>query len=63
MGDLDEIKKNMDATIADNPAWQTIDAVKNNRVYYLPQNLFLLSPGLDYPKAVRAVVRLIYPAS
>ena len=60
MGDADELKKNMQAEIDSNEAWQALDAVKNNRVYYLPQNLFLLSPGLNYPKAVRTVIRLIY---
>lgn len=63
MGDAEELKKNMQETIAANDAWQALDAVKNNRIYYLPQNLFLLSPGLNYPAAVKYVVKLIYRAS
>ena len=62
MGDADEIKKNMQEMIDSNDAWQAIGAVKNNRIYYLPQNLFLLSPGLNYPAAVKYVVKLIYSA-
>jgi len=27
----------------------------------LPQDLFLLSPGLRYPEAVKTMARLIYP--
>ena len=61
MGDLDEIKSNMDKAIAENAAWQTIGAIKNNQLYYLPQDLFLLSPGLRYPDAVRQMAQLIYP--
>ena len=61
MGDLDEIKANMAKAIETNEAWQAIGAVKNNRLYYLPQNLFLLSPGLRYPEAVRQMAELIYP--
>ncbi len=61
MGDIDEIKANMLQAIEDNKAWQTIGAVKNNRLYFLPQDLFLLSPGLHYPDAVREMARLIYP--
>lgn len=61
MGDLDEIKANMAKAIETNEAWQAIGAVKNNRLYYLPQNLFLLSPGLRYPEAVKQMAELIYP--
>lgn len=61
MGDLDEIKSNMTKAIAENAAWQTIGAVKDNRLYFLPQDLFLLSPGLRYPDAVRTMAQLIYP--
>ena len=60
MGDADEIKANMLAAISENAAWQAIGAVKNNRLYFLPQNLFLLSPGLRYPDAVKTMAQLIY---
>lgn len=61
MGNPDEIKLKMDRLIASNEAWQSLQAIKNNRLYYLPQDMFLLSPGLDYPKAVKYMARLIYP--
>ena len=61
MGDIDEIKSNMTKAIAENAAWQTIGAVKNNQLYFLPQDLFLLSPGLRYPDAVKTMAQLIYP--
>ena len=61
MGDADEIKANMLKAIDENDAWKAIGAVKNNRLYFLPQNLFLLSPGLRYPDAVRKMAELIYP--
>ena len=60
MGDIDKIKANMQEAIETNDAWQAIGAVKNNQLYYLPQNLFLLSPGLNYPDAVRMMAELIY---
>ena len=62
MGDADEIKANMIKAIDENAAWQAIGAVKNNRLYFLPQDLFLLSPGLRYPDAVKKIAELIYPA-
>ncbi len=61
MGKIEDIKANMDKMINDNPAWQTIPAVKNGQIYYLPQDLFLLSPGIHYPEAVELMARLIYP--
>jgi len=61
MGDIDEIKIAMEKRFAENPAWQTIPAIKNQQLYYLPQDLFLLSPGIHYPDAVEYVAKLIYP--
>ena len=61
MGKITEIKKSMEKTMAENPAWQSIPAVRNQRVYYLPQDLFLLSPGIHYPEAVETMAKLIYP--
>ena len=59
MGNIDDIKSNIEKTIAENSAWQTIGAIKNNRVYYLPQDLFLLSPALRYPEAVKFIRDLV----
>ena len=61
MGQIDEIKANMQKNIDTNPAWQSIGAIKNKKLYYLPQDLFLLSPGLRYPEAVETMAKLIYP--
>ncbi|WP_298461766.1 ABC transporter substrate-binding protein [uncultured Mitsuokella sp.] len=61
MGKIEEAKAGMEKTMAENPAWQTVDAVKNGRVYYLPQDLFLLSPGIHYPEAVETMAKCVYP--
>lgn len=61
MGKIEDIKRSMEKTIADSPAWQTIPAVKNGKVYYLSQNNFLLSPGVRFPDAFREMGSLIYP--
>ncbi len=61
MGKIDEIKRGMEETIASNPAWQTIPAVRDGKMYYLSQELFLLSPGVRYPDAVEEMAKLIYP--
>lgn len=61
MGDPDELKANMEQTMQSDPAWSTISAVRDGHVYYLPQNLFLLSPGIHYPEAVETMAKCIYP--
>ena len=61
MGELSTIKSEMDEAMKTNPAWQSVDAVKQGRVYYLPQDLFLLSPGIHYPEAVEQMAKCVYP--
>ena len=63
MGPIDEIRADMSAMIAGNAAWQTIEAAREGRIYYLPQDLFLLSPGLRYPEAFEMIAQLIYPTA
>ncbi|MDU2066164.1 MAG: ABC transporter substrate-binding protein [Sporomusaceae bacterium] len=52
MGKIDEIKDHMNQEMASSPAWSSLRAVKNQRVHYLPQDLFLLNPGIKMPEAV-----------
>lgn len=61
MGKIDEIKASMEQTMETNPAWQSIPAVRDKKVYYLSQEHFLLSPCIHYPEAVEEMARLIYP--
>lgn len=59
MGKESEINKKLKETMTDNPAWNQLDAVKNDKVFYLPSNLFLLNPGLQTPEAM---AQLVYDA-
>ncbi len=61
MGDVAEARAGMDRLMQDSPAWQTIAAVREGRIYYLPQDLFLLSPGIHYPEAVASMAKCLYP--
>ncbi len=61
MGEEAEIRASMESMFRESPAWQSVSAVRDGRVYYLPQELFLFSPGIDYPAAVRYMAHLIYP--
>lgn len=61
MGDAETIKKAMQDNVENNDAWQTLRAVKEKHVYYLPQKLFLLNPGMRYPQAAEAMAKIMYP--
>lgn len=61
MGKMDAIKSEMDEEMKKNPAWQSVHAVREGKVYYLPQDLFLLSPGIHYPEAVEMMAKCVYP--
>ena len=57
---MDEVNKKMDEQMRNNPAWKNISAVKNERVYYLPMNLFLMNPGVHTPDALNKLLDLAY---
>ena len=59
MGKLEDIKANMQKMIDANAAWQSIPAIQKGQLYYLPQDMFLLSPGIHYPEAVEMVAKLV----
>lgn len=61
MGKADEIENRLRSDFKNNPAWASLQAVQNGKVYVLPENLFLLNPGLEYPKAVEYMARQVYP--
>ncbi|MCH4166829.1 MAG: ABC transporter substrate-binding protein [Megasphaera sp.] len=61
MGQSDKIQKRLKQDVENNAAWATLDAVKAGKVVVLPENLFLLSPGLAYPQAVEFMAKAVYP--
>lgn len=61
MGKAEEIENRLRSDFKNNPAWNSLSAVQQGRVYVLPENLFLLNPGLQYPEAVRFMAKLVYP--
>ncbi len=46
---------------ADNAAWQSVRAVAENQVYYLPQEYFLYNGGPYYMEAVHYMASTVYP--
>lgn len=61
MGKAKEIENRLRADFMNNPAWNSLEAVRQSKVYVLPERLFLLNPGLRYPEAVKYMAEQVYP--
>lgn len=61
MGSEDVVKKNIDKMINDNPVWSEVNAVKNNRVYFLPKQYSVYKPNQLYAEAFLHIAEIIYP--
>lgn len=61
MGDKKAIESRLHSEVMESPAWKSIAAVRNKKVFYLPDELFLLNPGLKYPQAVTYMAEQLYP--
>lgn len=59
-GDVSAVKANMDKTIGQDPLWKEISAVKNNRVYVLPYQLFAVNPGTRIDEALNILADDLY---
>ena len=59
-GDVDAVKNSIDENLGQNPLWQDISAVKNNRVYVLPYQLFAVNPGTNIAKAINILADDLY---
>lgn len=61
MGDMADIEKRLRADVKSNPAWSGLRAVKNEQVFFLPMELFLLNPGIRFDAAVTYMAGIAYP--
>lgn len=61
MGESEEIENRLRADVKSNPAWASLAAVRSDKVFILPEKLFLLNPGLRYPEAVKYMAKTVYP--
>ncbi|NLL81799.1 MAG: ABC transporter substrate-binding protein [Tissierellia bacterium] len=57
----EEARANLDAIFGTSPVWQSLDAVKNNKVYYMPKSLFHLRPNSQYSEAYSVMAEILYP--
>jgi iron complex transport system substrate-binding protein len=60
MGDLGEIQNKMKEDMMSNQAWAGLPAVQNDRVYFLPGDLFLYKPNERFPEAFEYLGDIIF---
>lgn len=61
MGKPKKIEERLRKDFRDNPAWNSLKAVQEKKIFVLPENLFLLNPGIHYPEAVAYMAQKVYP--
>ncbi|WP_171687599.1 ABC transporter substrate-binding protein [Paenibacillus planticolens] len=60
-GTEDYGKEKLKSDIESNPAWKTLRAVKENKIYFLPSSLFVTNPGFHFDQSLSYLARLVYP--
>lgn len=61
MGKKEEIEKTIREDVENNPAWAALRAVRNQKMVFLPSELFLLNPGPRIPEAAETMAQIVYP--
>lgn len=61
LADNDSAKAAIEEQFASNPAWESVDAVREGRVTHLPQQYFLFNAGPYYADALTYLAACIHP--
>lgn len=59
MGTVEDAIARMDSDITSNPAWASLDAVKEGRFFYLPKELFIYKPNMRFVEAYDYIIDLL----
>ncbi len=63
MGTQDAVQARLKDYFKSNSSLKEIRAVKNDRVYYLPRELFMYKPNEKYPEAFEYLAKILYPVT
>ena len=59
--DLEAITERLKSEAFDNPAWASLTAVKEDRYFVLPKDLYLYKPNDRYGEAYEGLAKMLYP--
>lgn len=57
----DKVKEKLKREIMDHPAWRALRAIKEDKIYILPYELFGVNPSVRVADAIEHVAKLLYP--
>ncbi len=60
MGSEDAAKTNFYNHINSNPLWKTVDAIKNDKVYFLPKEWFQSKPNSNWGDAYEYLAKILF---
>lgn len=61
IGSEEEARAIMDSHFLDNPVWNSLEAVKSDKVYFMPKRLFHNRPNREYNESYKMMFELLYP--
>lgn len=61
IGSNEDAMNIMNKEFEENPVWQTVEAVTNKSIVYLPQEYFLFNAGHRYVEAIEYMAKGVYP--
>ncbi|GAU79092.1 ABC transporter substrate-binding protein [Fusibacter sp. 3D3] len=61
IGSEEEAREILDSHFLGNPVWESLEAVKNGKVYFMPTNLFHNRPNHKYNESYKMMFELLYP--
>lgn len=57
--DTDGVRKSIETLFTENPLWQELSAVKNNRVYFMDKHLFNMKPNARWAQAYETLEMIL----
>ncbi|TXK85004.1 ABC transporter substrate-binding protein [Paenibacillus sp. N3.4] len=54
-------KEKLTSDLESNPAWRSLKAVKEKKIYFLPSELFVSNPGFNYDQSLSYLAKLVFP--
>lgn len=58
--DTDQVKHAVENLFKENPLWYQLDAVKNNKVYFMDKSLYNLKPNARFAEGYKNLGKLLY---
>ncbi len=58
--DTEGTKKNVENMFRENPLWGELDAVKNEKLYFLDKHLYNLKPNARWAEAYELLEDMLY---